>query len=80
MAVNVRSFIKPFKWVDGFELGKAFEVSMPFDSTLGQLVQKIFAGNSDTIGLMVVNGEVSYEKRRLSPGDRIDIYPLLEGG
>jgi sulfur carrier protein ThiS len=80
MTVTVRSFITPSKKVEGFEMAKSFEFQIAINSTLGDLVNELLAGNSKTIGVMAVNGEVAIEECRLSSGDKIDIYPLLEGG
>ena len=78
--VTVRCFITPAKRPDGIELGKPFECQVPIDSTLGDLVKKVLAENAQPIVVMVVNGEVALEKRRLSSGDTIDFYPLVDGG
>lgn len=80
MTVNVRTFITPSKKVEGFELGKPFEFQMPINSTLGDLVKEILSEKCRVIGFVAVNGDVALEGRRLSSGDKIDIYPLLEGG
>jgi sulfur carrier protein ThiS len=80
MTVTVRSFISPVKLFEGFELGKPFEFQVPVSSTLGDLVKEVLAENMKAIGVMAVNGEVAHEEYNLSLGDKIDIYPLLEGG
>ncbi len=80
MTVTVRSFVFPVKWFEGFELGKAFDFQIPVNSTLGELVKEVLAEKAKTIGIIAVNGEVALDERRLLPGDKVDIYPLLEGG
>jgi len=55
-------------------------MELPPGITLGGLAQRILAKNIDQLGIMAVNGGVAKEDLVLSPGDKIDLYALLDGG
>ncbi len=80
ITVTVRAFIPPPRSEGQYELGKAFTIELSRGVTLGELAQKILARNINQLGLMAVNGVVAKENLILSPGDRIDLYVLIDGG
>ncbi|MDP3040886.1 MAG: hypothetical protein Q8O18_13590 [Deltaproteobacteria bacterium] len=44
------------------------------------LAQRILSKNINQLGIMAVNGEVTKKNLVLAPGDKIDLYALLDGG
>ena len=80
ITVTVRSFIPPQESVKGYELGRPFKIEMPRGITLEGLAQRILSKNINQLGIMAVNGEVSQKNLVLAPGDKIDLYALLDGG
>jgi len=80
ISVTVRSFIPAPESGKRCELGRPFKMELPPGITLGGLAQRILAKNIDQLGIMAVNGGVAKEDLVLSPGDKIDLYALLDGG
>jgi molybdopterin converting factor small subunit len=80
MTLTVRSLITPDEPITGFIRGEAIKMDLPVGMTMGELIDKIFYKKFDQIGVMAVNGGLASSETRLSPGDVIDFYPLLEGG
>lgn len=80
ITVMIKSYIPPDEPLGDFHLGEYFKMNLPGRITLGELTRKIFSKNVDQIGMITVNGRIASEKTVLSPGDQIDLYPLLEGG
>ncbi len=80
ITLTIRSFITPDEPIAGFNPGESFTLDLPGGITLEELIGKLFYKKFDQIGVMAVNGKLASEETRLSPGDSIDFYPLLEGG
>jgi molybdopterin converting factor small subunit len=80
ITVTVRSFIPPNTLVEGFGVGKPFKITMAGVITLGEFTQKVFSKKENQIGMIALNGQIASENTVLSEGDRIDLYPLLDGG
>ena len=77
--VMVRSFIPSRDLVEGYELGRPFKIELPRGITLGELSQMVLSKNIDQLGIMAVNGEAAKKNLVLSPGDKVDLYALLDG-
>ena len=80
ITVTVKSLIPPNTPVDGFGVGKPFKITMTGVITLGEFTQKIFSKKANQIGMIALNGQIASESTVLSEGDKIDLYPLLDGG
>ena len=80
ITVTVRAFIPPPRSEGEYELGRPFTIELPRGVTLGELAQKILSKNINQLGLMAVNGGIAKENLVLSPGDKIDLYALIDGG
>jgi len=80
MRVTIKSFVPPNESIEGFHLGEPLTMDLVDDVTVGDVIQRIFAKYMKQIGIIAVNGKIAYETTALSEGDRIDLYPLLEGG
>jgi hypothetical protein len=80
ITLTIRSLIPPDEPIVGFIMGKSIPLDVPGGMTMGELINKIFYKKFDQIGVMAVNGVLAFPETRLSPGDAIDFYPLLEGG
>jgi len=80
LTVTIRTFISPDKSVSGFCPGEPFVVDVPAPTTLEELTNAFFSKHIEQIGVMAVNGKLAAKETALSPGDVIDLYPLLEGG
>ncbi len=80
ITVTVRSFISPRESVEGYELGRPFQIELPRGITLGELAERILSKNINQLGMMAVNGGVAKQNLVLSQGDRIDLYALIDGG
>ena len=80
ITVTIRSYITPDAPIAGFQIGDPFAMNLPEGIRLDELTHRIFYKKFDEIGVMAVNGELASEETVLSPGDAIDLYPLLEGG
>jgi hypothetical protein len=79
-SVIVKSFIPPNEPMDDFHLGRAFKINLSGVITLGEFTQSFFYKDANQIGMITVNGQMVSEKAVLFEGDKIDLYPLLEGG
>ena len=80
ITVTVRSFIPSRESIEGYELGRPFEIELPRGVTLEGLAQRILSKNINQLGIMAVNGEVAKKNLVLSQGDQIDLYALIDGG
>ena len=80
ITVMVRSFIPRQEFLEGYELGRPFKIELPRGMTLGGLAQRIFGKNINQLGISAVNGQLAKENLVLAPGDKIDLYALLDGG
>ena len=78
--VTIRSFVPRNESPDSFEPGEPFDFRLPRNTTLGELVRKLFSNKMNQIGIMALNGQIASENVTLSQGDKIDLYPLLDGG
>jgi len=79
-SVTIKSFLPPNEPIDGFHLGEAFKIYLSGVITIGEFTQRFFCRNANQIGMIAVNGQIASENTLLSEGDKIDLYPLLEGG
>jgi hypothetical protein len=80
MTVTIRSFVPLDEPTDRFEPGKPFDFDLPRNTALGELVKNWFSDKMNQIGIMAVNGQIASDNVILSQGDKIDLYPLLDGG
>lgn len=80
ITLTMRSFITPDEPIVGFIMGESITMNLPAVITMEGLINKIFYKKYDQIGIMAVNGKLASTETRLSPGDSIDFYPLLDGG
>ena len=80
ITITVRSFVMPDKSVEGFDPGKPCRMNLFPNTTLADLITKVFLEHADQIGLTVVNGEIASKTTILSQGDKVDLYELLGGG
>ena len=80
MMVTIRSFVPLDESMDRFEPGKPFDFHLPRNTTLGELVKNWFSSKMNQMGIMAVNGQIASDNVILSQGDKVDLYPLLDGG
>jgi hypothetical protein len=80
IAITLRSFVLPPDSAEDFPLGKPLPLRVPPGTPVGKLMERIFAGNVDQIGMVVINGKRVAEKMPLAAGDRVDVYEVLGGG
>ena len=80
ITLTIRSYITPDEPLAGFIAGEPLSLDVPGGTTLAELINQIFSKKFDQIGVIAVNGKLASAETRLSPGDSIDFYPLLEGG
>ena len=80
ISITVRSFLPPNQSIEGFDLGKPFAVQLPTDSTLEELIEKLFWKKMDQIGVKTINKEVVEKAKILKAGDQVDIFELIGGG
>lgn len=80
ITVTIKSFIPPNESMDSFQPGEPFKFHLPQNTTLEELIRKIFSKNLNQIGIMAVNGQIASNTVVLSQGDKIDLYGLLDGG
>jgi hypothetical protein len=79
-SIIARSFIAPNEFMDGFALGEDFEFHFSGAITVGEFTRSYFYERETQIGMITINGQISLTDAVLREGDRIDLYPLLEGG
>ncbi len=80
IAITLRSFVIPPNSADDFPIGKPLPLRVPPGTPVEKLMEKIFAGKADRIGMVVINGKVAEGKVLLADGDRVDVYEPLGGG
>ena len=78
--ITLRSFALPPDSEDDFPIGKPLPLRVSPGTPVEKLLEKIFAGKVDQIGMVVINGKVAEGKTPLADGDRVDVYELLGGG
>jgi len=80
IAVTLRSFVLPPDSGDDFLIGQPLPLRVSPGTPVGKLMEKIFAGKVNQIGIVVINGKVAEGKVPLADGDRVDVYEPLGGG
>jgi hypothetical protein len=78
--ITLRSFVLPPDSEDDFPIGKPLPLRVSPGTPVEKLLEKIFAGKVDQIGMVVINGKVAEGKTTLADGDRVDVYEHLGGG
>jgi sulfur carrier protein ThiS len=78
--VTITSFLSPNEPVEGFKIGEPFTYQLAQNTSLGELIQRMFSRKISQVGLIAVNGQIVSEGVILCRGDRIDLYALLDGG
>ena len=78
--ITIKSFLVPDAPMQGFALGRPFEIHLTDSETLRGLIQRLFPNKWKHLGLLVINEEIASEDSTLSEGDRLVVLPLLEGG
>jgi len=80
ITITLRSFVMPPDAAEDFPLGKPLSLRIDPGTSVGKLLERIFAKKADHIGLVAINGKIAEEKVLLADGDRVDVYELLGGG
>ena len=80
ITITLRSFVLPPDSEDDYPIGKRLPLRISRRTPVGKLIEKIFAGNADQIGMIVINGKVAEGKVPLADGDSVDVYEFLGGG
>ena len=58
---------------------KPFGLDLPFGTTVGQALESVSIPPSKA-KVIILNGRVSQESEELKDGDRITVFPPIEGG
>ena len=80
ITIRLRSFVLPPDSPDDFPVGKPLPLRVSPGTPVGKLLEKIFSGKADQIGMVVINGKVAEGKVPLADGDLVEVYELLGGG
>ena len=80
ITVTLRSHVTPTISLDGFKPGKKIQVKLVTNTTVKELIQKLFFQKEDHIGFIAVNGVISAANTVLKEGDAVDLYSLISGG
>ena len=80
MTITVISYIPLDDPTVAFLPGESFSMEVREGTTLDEFTARFFSRTKDQIGVMAVNGALASEGTVLSPGDAVELYPLLEGG
>jgi len=78
--ITLRSFVLPPESENDFPIGKPLPLRVSPGPPAEKLLEKIFGGRVDQIGMVVINGKVAEGKTPLAGGDRVDVYEHLGGG
>jgi len=65
---------------DNFPLGRSLPVQVASGTSVGKFLEKTFAGRTNYVGMVAVNGKIAEGKALLQEGDRVDIHEILGGG
>lgn len=80
MLISIRTFITPRGELDSIIVGEPNRIELPDNSSLDDLIKKIFSKNHQQIGIMAINGKITNGSVILSEGDSIDIFGHVGGG
>jgi sulfur carrier protein ThiS len=80
ISITIRCYVPLKETSNPFKLGEMLSQQCPKDTTLKDLIGNLL-GNSAAVGLIAVNGKLAEKLEvTLKEGDKVDIFPLLEGG
>jgi molybdopterin converting factor small subunit len=79
MKVHVRVFATLREYVPSHTPGSTFEVELPADATLADLVEQLSLPR-DEVNVIFVNARAQALSYVLSPDDEVGMFPKIGGG
>jgi len=79
MLVEIRAVGGLEKYMTGAEAGKGIKVEVPPGITIEQLLKREGIPGSK-VYFLLLNGKYTKRDSLLNPGDKLALFPLIEGG